>query len=100
MTQLDPRPPTGQALARYWRHLLGLILFPPIGLAVTSLVEIRPDVMIVLASVLFIAAVLPVGWLLLTNRVRPSFWVAAIGIYFMAGIVTSLAYQVVRATGP
>jgi hypothetical protein len=76
-----------------------LILFPPIALAITRLVEIQPDVMLLLVSILFFASVLPVGWLLLTNKVRYSFWVAAIGIYFAAGIVTSLAYQVIRAIG-
>ena len=99
MTQADRRPPTSQAVARYWRHLLGVILFPPTAFACTKLFHFRPDVMALLVSVLFFASVFPVGWLLLTNKVRYSFWVAAIGIYFAAGIVTSLAYQVLRAIG-
>jgi len=99
MTQADPRPPTTQAVARYWRHLLGVILFPPVALTVTKLVESRPDVMAFLVSVLFFASVLPVGWLLLTKKVRYSFWPAAIGIYFSAGMVTSLVSQVLQAVG-
>jgi len=79
--------------------LLGVVLFPPIGFAFTKLVDFQPDAMALLVSVLFFVSVFPVGWLLLTNKVRYSFWVAAIGIYFAAGIVTSLAYQVLRAIG-
>ena len=86
-------------MSRYWRYLLGVILFPPVGLALTTLVEVKPDVMAFAVAILFFASIIPVGWLLMTNRVRYSFWLAAIGLYFSSGILTSLAYQVLRTIG-
>jgi hypothetical protein len=99
MTPADPRPSTSQAITRYWRHLLGLVFFPPIAFTATKLVELPPDVMAFAVAVLFFASCLPVGWLLLSNKVRYSFWLAAIGIYFAAGMATSLVYHAVRAMG-
>lgn len=97
MSLADQRLPLHQAVPRYWRHLLGVILFPPVGLASTKLIQLPPNLWSRLVAVLFFVSIAPVVWLLSAKKVRYSFWLATIGIYFSAGILTSIVYQIVRA---
>jgi len=93
----EQRLPARQAVSRYWRSLLGVALFPPVALVATNLVQLEPDLAFFLITVFFFASMAPVAWLLITQKVRYSFWLAAICIYFAAGIFTSIIYQIVRA---
>jgi hypothetical protein len=97
MPLVDQRLHAREALARYWRHLLGLILFPPVALTATNTISLQRDLQFFLFTLLFFASIAPVVWLLVTKRVRFSFWLVATGIYFAAGILTSVGYQIVRA---
>ena len=94
-----PNPPmaTRDAVAHYWRQLLGVVLFPPVALTTSHFVALPQDLASFLLAILFFASIAPVVWLLVTRRVRYSFWLAAIGIYFAAGLAASFVYQVLRA---
>ena len=97
MSRIDQKLPVREAVPRYWRQLLGVILFPPVALTTTNLAPLQPDLLFFIFTLLFFASMAPVIWLLVTGRVRYSFWLAAMGVYFAAGILTSVVYQFVRA---
>ena len=84
------------ALERYWHYLLGPVAFAPVSLIATEFSGLSFDLLSFLLTILFFASLAPVLWLLVSKRVRYSFWLATGAVYLTAGVVASLATFVIR----
>jgi len=88
----EPRLSLAVALRRYWRYLLGIVLFPPLAFSAVELLHVPFPLLIVpFFAVTFLAM-----WPWFAKRAPYSFWLVAMGLWTAAGFVGILVLQFLR----
>jgi hypothetical protein len=87
-----PRLELNVALRRYWKHLIGVALFPIVAFAGIEIFHLPFGALIpVFFAVNFLAA-----WPYLARRAPYTFWLTAMGVWMAAAFVGLLLLQLLR----